>query len=314
MKQIFCPSCGGTEHSLAENCEDYKMLSCKTCRLSFADPMSGGDSDFYKGHLVYRRSDGVTIAQHCRSAAKPANERLLCMLTPGSRILDFGCSYGAFVHFALQKGFDAYGIDFNDEHIRAGREVLGLGDRLISGDVRVLPNEKKYDLITLFEVIEHIENPQELIHKMHGLLEKGGYLTISCPNEARWKPTGRIFVDYPPHHLTRWRPDTLRWFLEQAGFEHIKTEIDSSFSHFILVLYVNWSAKRKVGRVDKEKNMKDYTRSAYIQRLKMFAFGLIKLVCMPFDLVLKAAGIGTMGMRMIVRKVEKVNQGGSGLS
>lgn len=258
---------------------------------------------FTKEHLVYRSTDAVTIAQHRRSAAKSANKRLLDMLAGGSRILDIGCSYGAFVHFALQKGFDAYGIDFNDEHVRPGREVLGLGDRLMSGDVKDLANETEYNLITLFEVIEHIESPQELIYKIRGLLLDGGYLAISCPNEARWQPTGRIFVDYPPHHLTRWRPATLRRYLESEGFEHMRTEIDSSFSHFFWVLYVNWSAKRKLDRVDTEKNNQSYARSALIRRLKIFAFSLIKLACAPFDLVLKVAGVGTMGMRMVVRKV-----------
>ena len=130
-----------------------------------------------------------------------------------------------------------------------------------------------------------------------------GYLAISCPNEARWQPTGRIFVDYPPHHLTRWRPDTLRRFLENEGFEHVNTEVESSFSDFLWVLYVNWSAKRKPDHINTEKKVGAYAGSAYTRLLKMSAFGLIKLVCAPFDLGLKAAGIGTMGMRMTVRKV-----------
>ncbi len=311
---IFCPGCGCTKHSLAENYKDYRILTCQTCRLSFADPMSGGDSDFYKEHLVYRGIDRATIAQHCRSAAKTANRSLLAMLPGGSRILDFGCSYGAFVHFALQKGFDAYGIDFNDEHIRSGREVLGLGDRLMLGDIMVLPNEKKFKLITLFEVIEHMENPQKLIRKVRELLVEGGLLAISCPNEARWQLTGRIFVDYPPHHLTRWRPDTLRLFLEKEDFELVKTEIESSFSHLLWVLYVNWSARQKLNNIDTGENIGRYARSTYTRSLKMSAFGLIKLVCAPFDLGLRAAGIGTMGMRMIVKKVSKVNKGASNFS
>jgi 2-polyprenyl-3-methyl-5-hydroxy-6-metoxy-1,4-benzoquinol methylase len=265
--------------------------------------MSGGNSDFYKGHLVYSRIDRAVIDQHCRSAAKAANRSLLAMLPKGSRILDFGCSYGAFVRFALQKGFDAYGIDFNDEHIRAGQEVLGLGDRLILGDVMNLPNAKRFNLITLFEVIEHVENPQKLIRKIRELLLERGFLAISCPNEARWQLTGRVFVDYPPHHLTRWRPDTLRRFLEKEGFQHVKTEIESSFSHLLWVLYVNRSAKGKLDHIHTKKNTGDYTRSACTRMLKMSLFNLVKLLCAPFDLGLKAAGIGTLGMQMIVRKV-----------
>lgn len=302
-KSIPCPACGMAGHTIDEISPDFRILNCQTCRLSFADPMSGGDSDFYKGHLVYRGIDGATIAEHARSAAKPANKSLLAMLPGGSRILDFGCSYGAFVHFALEKGFDAYGIDFNDEHIRAGREVLGLGDRIMLGDVMNLPNEKRFNLITLFEVIEHMGSPQELIRKIGRLLVEGGFLAISCPNEARWQPTGRIFVDYPPHHLTRWRPDTLRRFLENEGFEHVKTEMDSSFSDLLWVLYVNWSAKGKPDHIDTKKKIGASKRPAFTRALKMSLFNLAKVLCVPFDLGLKVGGIGTMGMRMIARKV-----------
>ena len=284
----------------------YRILMCKDCRLSFTDPMQAGDRTFYKGCIVYERTDSVTISEHSRSAAKKSNRRLLGLIPKEGRVLDIGCGLGVFVKYALEQGYDAYGVDFNDEHIHLGQKVLGLGERLILGDVKDLHNRncfsKSFDLITLFEVIEHVEDPGQLIKSTYKMLSKGGLLAISCPNEARWQPTGRVFADYPPHHLTRWRPDTLRSFLGNHGFEHIKTELDCRFSNLIWVAYVNRSAKRKQAQSAPDDGCEKVAGSVNLRRLKRTVFSLIRLLSMPLDLVLKAAGIGTLGMRMVVKK------------
>ena len=272
--------------------------------------MRGGDSHYYREHIVYRPTDAETIAQHCRSAGKASNRRLLAMVRNDGlekRSLDIGSGFGAFVHFALSQGIDAYGIDFNDEQVHAGQTILGLGDRLFCGDVKELRgkigSEEQFDLLTLFEVIEHVENPLDLIRNAADLLKTGGLLVLSCPNESRWQPTGRIFVDYPPHHLTRWRPDTLRNFLESQGFKHERTEIETSLRDLFWVVYVNRSARRKMDARKDHPGGQDVLESSYVRKAKMTVFDLMKIFCYPFDLILKFSGIGTMGMRIIVKKI-----------
>lgn len=214
---------------------------------------------------------------------------------------------------ALESGLDAYGLDFNTKHISAGRYFFGLGQRLMEGTVSELwqhiSKETQFDLITMFEVIEHVEEPAKLLREAHSHLRGGGILAVSCPNEARWQPTGRIFVDYPPHHLSRWRPDTMRMFLEHNGFRHIHTQIDSSFRDLFWVAYVNRSARKQLARKlsapsNKQKTVfSEFQRSATTRSIKMKLDGLLRMTSAPFDIMLKATRIGTMGMLMIARKV-----------
>lgn len=305
-KTIKCPTCDYTEHHLVEVYKDYEILTCLRCKLCFSHPMLSGDSEFYRSHFVYKKIDKATVIQHYYSAANRLNQYLLRLIPKGSRILDIGCGLGGFVKYALEQGDDAYGIDFNDDYIHVGQKVLGLGERLIlcgAADLHKISHfYGSFDLVTLFEVIEHVENPQQLIQNARKMLVRGGLLATSCPNEARWQPTGRIFADYPPHHLTRWRPDTLRRFLEKQGLEHVRTEIESSFSDLLWVAYVNYSAKRRLANVTTNYEYRE-TTSSKIRSLKMTVFSLVKMLCIPLDLGLKAAGIGTKGMRMIVKKV-----------
>jgi 2-polyprenyl-3-methyl-5-hydroxy-6-metoxy-1,4-benzoquinol methylase len=269
--------------------------------------MCGGKKEFYKKHFVYRKIDTVTITQHFGAAANKSNRNLLKMAGKTGRILDVGCGFGAFVKYSLDKGYDAYGVDFNDDRIKAGRKLFGLGERLIPGNVRDLQNlehfRNSFDLVTLFEVIEHVDDPAGLVKDSREMLRDGGLLAISCPNEARWQPMGRIFADYPPHHLTRWRPDTLRRFLQKCGFEHVRTELDCSFINLIWVAYVNRSAKKKQTRPFQDNQTETTAGLAHFRKFKKTAFSLLRALSTPLDLVLKAAGVGTMGMRVIFRKV-----------
>jgi SAM-dependent methyltransferase len=304
---IACPACNSFDHRLVENHQEYRVLSCSRCRLSFADPMKGGDPNYYKMHLVYEDTDSITVREHFQAAEKPANRRLLAMVTKCGRIMDIGCGFGGFVRLALNEGFDAYGMDFNEAQVTAGKTALCLKDRLFTGDINSFAARDDmigtFDLVTLFEVIEHVENIKELVHNVRRLLKKGGLCALTCPNETRWQPTGRIFVDYPPHHLTRWRPDTLRGFLEANGFEHVWTDVESRISDPVWVAYVNWSAGRRQSRRNGVGNHTEKRRRGWERETRKFFFDFFKKVCIPFDLILKAAGVGTMGMRMIVRTI-----------
>jgi SAM-dependent methyltransferase len=217
------------------------------------------------------------------------------------------------VKVALESDLDAYGLDFNAKHICAGRIYFGLGQRLMEGTInelwRHISKEKQFDLITMFEVIEHVEEPAKLLREAHSYLRVGGILAVSCPNEARWQPTGRIFVDYPPHHLTRWRPDTMRMFLEHCGFKHIHTQIDSSFRDLFWVAYVNRSARKRLARKlstpsnEQKTSFSEFHCSPTTRSIKMKLDSLLRMTSAPFDTMLKANRIGTMGMLIVARKI-----------
>lgn len=303
-----CPGCGDTAATLVERVGPYRLLECERCSLVYSDPMQAGDRFYYEEHLVYDAVDPETIRLQCRNARSKTNLRLLRSFGKGAKLLDIGCGFGAFVYTARCEGLDAFGIDFNQAQIDAGREFLGLGDKLIAGDVVSLKScvgrAPSFDLITMFEVIEHVAQPRLLIQQAFNLLKAGGVLAISCPNEARWQPTGRIFVDYPPHHLTRWRPNVLLKLLSEEGFSHLRTELDSSFADLLWVAYVNRSAARKSAQsvAQHEVRRTQTKRDLIVRRVKLDAFRAFRSLCTPADLLLRFFRVGTMGMRLIVQK------------
>jgi len=310
MSVVVCPACNGSTNSVVESCNGYELLACRGCGLSFSNPMTAGAESFYRTHITYRPVNAVTLRMSTDAVKNRANRKLFALVPPNGRMLDIGCGIGCLVRYGLDMGLDAYGIDFNTVSIETGRTALNLKGRLVAGDVLDLETHFSqagtFDLITLFEVIEHVSDPVALIRAAFRQLKEGGLLALTCPNEDRWQPTGRIFVDYPPHHLTRWRPATLRRFMEAQGFRNLYTSIDTSARDLIWVAYVNWSAARLVSASESpapsDSEMGGNAGNTSWTAQKQFLDRVLRVACWPMGVILKSVGVGTMGMRIVARK------------
>lgn len=105
---------------------------------------------------------------------------------PGGRVLDVGCGTGFLLERLAARGFSGLGIDLSPEsiaHTRKRLEVLGVADRL---DARVgsayEPPEGPFDLITLTDVLEHLEDPRACLAALRPQLAPGGLVVINTPN------------------------------------------------------------------------------------------------------------------------------------
>lgn len=136
-------------------------------------------------------------------------------------LLDIGCADGRFVHAAATRGIDARGVDHSEHLVRAGNARYP-GERLaVVSAERLQREDRQYDAVTMFEVIEHVEEPMALLSTAFSLVAPGGTVVVSTPNRLG-RPRVPEQLDSPPHHLSRWTPDALRQALERAGFEGVE--------------------------------------------------------------------------------------------
>lgn len=306
---MTCPACGDPRAQDVERAAAYTLRRCLNCTLVYSNPMIGGDLAFYQDHIVYSKPSREQALFHKQSATNPKNRALLKRLPAGACTLDIGCGYGAFVSVAHDQGFDAHGIDFNADQIATGQAAFALESHLHAGrleDHSSLFKSAAYDMVSMFEVIEHVEAPRQLVERAHGLLKPGGLLAMSCPNEDRWQPAGRIFVDYPPHHLTRWSKAAMRDLLTQVGFEQVQFKVDSSVRDLLWTYAVNRSARRKMHGAPPPSNQAGAAAEPagrqVQRRIKMGLYKASGLVFAPLDGLLRLAQVGTMGMRVYARK------------
>jgi 2-polyprenyl-6-hydroxyphenyl methylase/3-demethylubiquinone-9 3-methyltransferase len=116
---------------------------------------------------------------------------------PAPRVLDVGCGTGFLLERLAERGYVGVGVDLSPESVEiAGRrlEEIGAGDRLraVVGSAYE-PPEGPFDLITLTDVLEHLEDPVACLRALRARLAPGGLLVISTPNR-RSLPGARRWV------------------------------------------------------------------------------------------------------------------------
>ena len=192
--------------------KEYRLYLCAACGTGFSEPKESVGSDWYgRAHM----GEAEVQKEDWRYAAF-----LDAGLAPGS-LLDVGCGAGTFLRLARERGWKVSGLDFNPEHIRSAK-AAGLDD-VVAQDYRdyFKARASSYDALTLFDVLEHVAEPADMLERLRGVLRPGGRLALTLPDGERplpW-PGLREEWDYPPYHYTRWTEASVRSVLARAGFE-----------------------------------------------------------------------------------------------
>jgi len=146
-------------------------------------------------------------------------------LRSNGHLLDVGCGSGSFLRLAKSQGYQVTGIDVSKASIKLAKEKFGLCDVYdMSAEELLSKNSwrKSFDVICLFDVLEHLENPVEVLSGLKKLLKPNGYLVCTVPSYQRWPLLFDPYVDLPPHHLTLWTARTLETCMSTAGLKTIK--------------------------------------------------------------------------------------------
>jgi 2-polyprenyl-3-methyl-5-hydroxy-6-metoxy-1,4-benzoquinol methylase len=146
-------------------------------------------------------------------------------------ILDVGTANGDFLSIAREEGLDISGVEYSEYAARNAEKKLQL--KIFCGDILDLNPPKKFDLIHLNHVYEHVISPRAVAIKLGSLLADDGLLYIEVPFEfnlvERFK--SKIFgKNYPfnhhsIHHTVFYRPENLNKLFFDAGLEVVKSEV-----------------------------------------------------------------------------------------
>jgi len=161
-----------------------------------------------------------------------------------AEILDIGAGTGAFVEYLNSKGWSAEGLEPNEKarNIAANKEVH------LFKDINKVSN-RKYDVITLWHVLEHFKDLDTSIDKVLGLLKDDGYLFIAVPNfksyDARYYKTYWAAFDVP-RHLWHFSRNSIDKLFNRRGWKVIEVKPMLFDSFYIALL----SEKYKHGKTN----------------------------------------------------------------
>ena len=173
------------------------LWRCSACGFEFFDPAMAGNSQFYQclESPDYYSSDRPEFHRTTRFAIRHGL----------ANVLDVGCGTGDFLDLARVAGMQTFGLELNSI---AAAKARAKGHEIFD---RLLPDMPKdacpggFDLITLFQVLEHVPNPVDLLKQASTRLKAGGYISIAVPSKSGlcrfmpWDP-----AQWPPHHISHW--------------------------------------------------------------------------------------------------------------
>jgi SAM-dependent methyltransferase len=139
-------------------------------------------------------------------------------------LVDAGAGRGRFVAHARDAGYDATGVEPTGRGVDAATERYGLTlQRATIEDAAVAPGSA--DAVTLWHVLEHVEDPGATLAALHGWLRPGGVLVVGTPNLDSWQARlagPRWFHLDLPRHRTHFTARGLQRLLEAQGFEVVR--------------------------------------------------------------------------------------------
>lgn len=217
--------------------EGYMLWECGACLAQFWSPMQSPGAEWYSRDERYSFRNNAPL----RRPERNHREFLRDLPARGGKLLDVGMGTGNFLFAAQEAGYDVYGIDFDQDAIAAAKEHFGLRNVFAADidDMLVKFGPEHLDIVTMFEVLEHLDEPSKFIDKVSRILKIGGYLALSVPDRGSWD----VFKihDKPPRHLTRWSEDAMRNFLFAHGFEIVRMKKMPVSWKFLINKFYFWT-------------------------------------------------------------------------
>lgn len=245
---VACPNCSGTNYrtiqpakypthlSRAELEKIFSassdhilfdaMAQCADCSLVYLNPRIRKDLiiESYSGSLdpTFIKQNDERIATFKKSLLGLARRH---GITPQTvrRVLDVGCAGGAFPKAAHDLGFDAIGVEPSRWLVEQGRALYGLDLRAGLLKDQRFPNQS-FDLVCLWDVIEHLPDAGAVVNEIHRLLRPGGCLLVNCPDYGSLARIllGRNWPMLLSVHLIYFTRTTIADFLHRRGFEIVE--------------------------------------------------------------------------------------------
>jgi 2-polyprenyl-3-methyl-5-hydroxy-6-metoxy-1,4-benzoquinol methylase len=236
MEMLQCPCCSSGNWKSAQRVRRASLSECPNCGLL-------ATTSFLKNHANMEELYDVTPENHeeycdCYLGSRIAfYKRIIPKLSPffrNGRLLEIGSGYGYFLEMASQSGWKAEGVEISKY---ASAIARSRGCQVHQEDLLTLslPTES-YDVVAMWDVIEHFPRPGEILRRCAELLRPGGVLILRTPNARALCPGGGLIraayrhLAYPantPEHVFHFTPEDLTALVAKLGLEGI--EVDSAW-------------------------------------------------------------------------------------
>lgn len=237
-EDIRCCACGNSEPDkfhLKYQKENFAVVTCDSCSMHFIPP-------YYRKTITYTQYKNEAVTEAVRAGnnwVKIQRHKLrfkfIQKFIKTGKLFDLGAGWGHFMLAGKQLGYDVYGVEISEQpYLYCVNDLKLPVDHI---DFFEMDESKKFDLITMWDVLEHIDQANEFLAKCSKLTKQGGYLFLQVPqidsyfakrHKDNWKMMGLDHVNY-------FGKETITRILNNNGYEVLA--IKSSFEIKLFIMY-----------------------------------------------------------------------------
>jgi 2-polyprenyl-3-methyl-5-hydroxy-6-metoxy-1,4-benzoquinol methylase len=234
-----CPACLSKQVQKYTDIQDFyfskeifEINTCRNCGLKFTQNRPSEseigkyyDSENYASHDSEKEKSLFSlIYKIARNFMLDQKFKLVRQFKPEwKKVLDYGTGEGYLTEYLIKKGKDAEGIEPSN---LARENFFKRTGKHLYPNLQELPSEKKFDVISLWHVLEHIHQLHPTIDHLISHMEKTGILVIAVPNQKSkdCAEFGNYWAAWDvPRHLYHWNIESLSKFFNQKGLKKIYT-------------------------------------------------------------------------------------------
>jgi 2-polyprenyl-3-methyl-5-hydroxy-6-metoxy-1,4-benzoquinol methylase len=306
-EDIRCCVCGNNDpdqFNLIYKRENFDVVECNACSFYFIPP-------YYRKKIQYQQYKNEAVTQAIRSGNNwvkiqrhKLRFKLIQKYKASGSLFDLGAGWGHFILAGNELGYQTYGIEISEQPFLYCKNDLKLNVDHI--DFFKMDESKKFDIITMWDVLEHIDKADDFIEKCAKVNQLNGYLVLQVPqidsyfakkHKDKWKMMGLDHVNY-------FSKKTITQLLSRYGYE-VQT-IKSSFEIKLFIMYTilpfikRLKAKKKVSQLEANYQINQAERQQYFNKFTSRPMWQLKLFVFFHNILYNLLSFLNIGEEMIV--------------
>jgi 2-polyprenyl-3-methyl-5-hydroxy-6-metoxy-1,4-benzoquinol methylase len=236
----------------------WNFSICRVCSYVFSNP-TPREEDLVNFYSLLEDEEYSQEAEGRAKNFKTILKRLNKLKKPGNRLLDVGAASGIFLDLARKEGYEIYGIEPSRSLVKEAKEQYDIS--LFCGTLKNYPDPKKFSVIALIDIIEHLTDPVSFLEQVSSRLQKNGILVLVTPDirSVAARMTGKKWWHYRIAHLNFFNKKSLHTLIKKSGLEMLSQKRYAwNFSIFYLLSRIlpGLRNKKSLQKILKKVNLK----------------------------------------------------------